>query len=41
MQEEIDQKRKAGIVVLIARRGSIAHFKAYGITRHLDNHLNG
>jgi hypothetical protein len=31
MQEEIDQKRKAGIVVLIARRGSIPCFKAYGM----------
>lgn len=31
MQAEIDQKRKAGIVVLIARRGAIAHFKAFGM----------
>jgi CubicO group peptidase (beta-lactamase class C family) len=31
MQEEINQKRKAGIVVLIARRGLIAHFRAYGM----------
>ena len=30
MQGEIDQKRKAGIVVLIARHGSIAYHKAFG-----------
>ena len=31
MQEEIDQKRKAGIVVLIARHGTIAYHKAFGM----------
>ena len=31
MQEEIDQKRKAGIVVLIARHGQIAYHKAFGM----------
>jgi CubicO group peptidase (beta-lactamase class C family) len=31
MQEEIDRKHKAGIVILIARRGFIAHFKAFGM----------
>jgi CubicO group peptidase (beta-lactamase class C family) len=31
MQEEIDQKRKAGIIVLIARHGSIAYHKAFGM----------
>ncbi len=30
MQTEIDAGRKAGIVVLIARRGKIVHHKAYG-----------
>ena len=31
IQENIDQKHVAGVVALIARRGSIAHFKAYGM----------
>jgi len=31
MQEEIDQKRKAGIIVLVARHGSIAYHKAFGM----------
>jgi CubicO group peptidase (beta-lactamase class C family) len=31
MQEEVAQKRKAGIVMLIARHGSIAYHKAFGM----------
>ncbi len=31
MQEEIDLKHKAGMVVLVARHGSIAYQKAYGM----------
>ncbi len=31
MQEEIDRKHKAGTVILIARRGFIAHFRAFGM----------
>ena len=31
MQAEIDAGRKAGIVALIARRGRVAHLKAYGM----------
>jgi CubicO group peptidase (beta-lactamase class C family) len=30
MQEEIDQKKKAGMVVLVARHGSIAYHNAFG-----------
>jgi CubicO group peptidase (beta-lactamase class C family) len=30
MQGEIDQKRKAGMVVLVARHGSVAYHKAFG-----------
>jgi CubicO group peptidase (beta-lactamase class C family) len=31
MQAEVDAGRKAGIVVLIARRGRVAHLKAFGM----------
>lgn len=31
MQAEVDAGRKAGIVTLIARRGRVAHLKAYGM----------
>jgi CubicO group peptidase (beta-lactamase class C family) len=31
MQEEVDSGRKAGIVTLVARRGRVAHLKAYGM----------
>ena len=31
MQAEVDAGRKAGIVALIARRGRVAHFKAFGM----------
>jgi len=31
MQAEVDAKRKAGIVVLIARHGKVAHHRAYGM----------
>jgi CubicO group peptidase (beta-lactamase class C family) len=31
MQEEVDSGRKAGIVALVARRGRVAHLKAYGM----------
>jgi CubicO group peptidase (beta-lactamase class C family) len=31
MQEDIDQKKTGGIVVLIARRGAIAYHKAFGM----------
>ncbi|MEP7243987.1 MAG: serine hydrolase domain-containing protein [Gammaproteobacteria bacterium] len=30
MQEEVDQKRKAGIITLVARHGQIVQLKAYG-----------
>ena len=31
MQDEIDEKKLAGIVVLIARHGSVVHHKAFGM----------
>ena len=30
MQGEIDQKRKAGMVIIVARHGSVAYHKAFG-----------
>src|ERR671922_2273197 len=45
MQAEIDAGHKSGIVVLIARRGQLAHSKAYGFaeressTRMTPEHL--
>lgn len=45
MQAEVDAGRKAGIVTLVARRGHIAHLRAYGMaeresgTRMTTEHL--
>lgn len=45
MQADVDSGRKVGIVALVARRGQIAHFKAYGMaeresgTRMTTEHL--
>ena len=32
MQDDVDQKRKAGMVVLVARHGKIAHLKSFGMS---------
>ena len=37
MQAEVDAGRKAGIVTLIARRGRVAHWKAYGMGERESN----
>jgi CubicO group peptidase (beta-lactamase class C family) len=37
MQAEVDAGRKAGIVTLIARRGRIAHLKAFGMAERESN----
>jgi CubicO group peptidase (beta-lactamase class C family) len=37
MQAEVDSGRKAGIVTLIARRGRVAHLKAYGMAERETN----
>jgi CubicO group peptidase (beta-lactamase class C family) len=37
MQAEVDAGRKAGIVTLIARRGRVAHLKAYGMAERESN----
>ena len=37
MQAEVDAGRKAGIVALIARRGRVAHLKAYGMADREGN----
>ena len=37
MQTEVDAGRKAGIVTLIARRGRVAHLKAYGMAERESN----
>ena len=37
MQAEVDAGRKAGIVALIARRGRVAHLKAFGMAERESN----
>jgi CubicO group peptidase (beta-lactamase class C family) len=37
MQAEVDAGRKAGIVTLIARRGRVAHLKAFGMAERESN----
>ena len=37
MQAEVDTGRKAGIVALIARRGRVAHLKAFGMAERESN----
>jgi CubicO group peptidase (beta-lactamase class C family) len=37
LQAEVDAGRKAGIVALIARRGRVAHFKAFGMAERESN----
>jgi CubicO group peptidase (beta-lactamase class C family) len=37
MQAEVDAGRKAGIVTLVARRGRVAHLKAYGMAERESN----
>src|SRR5262245_37512630 len=37
MQAEVDSGRKAGIVTLIARRGRVAHLKAFGMAERETN----
>ncbi len=37
MQAEVDEGRKVGIVTLVARRGYVAHLKAYGMAERESN----
>jgi CubicO group peptidase (beta-lactamase class C family) len=37
MQAEVDAGRKTGIVTLIARRGRVAHLKAFGMAERESN----